>query len=93
MTHPPIYGIEGFGHISEKGLQVLSKKELLARIKGMPLKTFVHCFHGKQNRISFHRNITSRKLGHLDVCGPLKVRTLGGALYFVTFIDDHSRKV
>ena len=86
------------GHMSEKGLQVLSKKELLAGIKGTPLKTCVHCFHGKQNRISFRRNIASRKshvldLVHSDVCGPLKVRTLGGALYFVTFIDDHSRKV
>ena len=86
------------GHMSEKGLQVLSKKELLAGIKGTPLKTCVHCFHGKQNRISFRRNIASRKshvldLVHLDVCGPLKVRTLGGDLYFVTFIDDHSRKV
>ena len=36
-------------HMSEKGLQVLSKKELLAGIKGTPLKTCVHCFHGKQN--------------------------------------------
>ncbi|KAL6327382.1 hypothetical protein AAG906_019072 [Vitis piasezkii] len=86
------------GHMSEKGLQVLSKKELLAGIKGTPLKTCVHCFHGKQNRISFRRNIAFRKshvldLIHSDVCGPLKVRTLGGALYFVTFIDDHSRKV
>ena len=86
------------GHMSEKGLQVLSKKELLAGIKGTPLKTCVHCFHGNQNRISFRRNIASRKshvldLVHLDVCGPLKVRTLGGDLYFVTFIDDHSRKV
>ena len=30
------------GHMSEKGLQFLSKKELLAGIKGMPLKTCVH---------------------------------------------------
>ena len=83
--------------MSEKGLQVLSKKELLAGIKGTPLKTCVHCFHGKQNIISFRRNIASRKshvldLVHYDVCGPLKVRTLGGALYFITFIDDYSRK-
>ena len=29
------------GHMSEKGLQVLSKKELLEGIKGTPLKTCV----------------------------------------------------
>ena len=28
-----------------------------------------------------------------DVCGPMKMRSLGGSLYFVTFIDDHSRKL
>ena len=33
------------------------------------------------------------ELVYFDVCGPLKVRSNGGALYFVTFIDDHSRKL
>ena len=28
-----------------------------------------------------------------DVCGPIDVETLGGNKYFVTFIDDASRKV
>ena len=52
----------------------------------------------KQHRVSFRSSFPSRKsnvldLIHSDVCGPLKVRSHGGALYFVTFIDDHSRKV
>ncbi|CAN0846213.1 Retrovirus-related Pol polyprotein from transposon TNT 1-94 [Linum grandiflorum] len=42
------------GHLSEKGLQILSKKQLLPGAKD---------------------------------------KTLGGASYYVTFIDDHSRKV
>ena len=28
---------------------------------------------------------------HSDVCGPFNVSTMGGARYFVTFIDNHSR--
>ena len=28
-----------------------------------------------------------------DLCGLIKTKTLGGALYFVTFIDDCSRKL
>ena len=32
-------------------------------------------------------------LVYSDVCGPMKTKTLGGSLYFVTFIDDHSRKI
>ncbi len=29
----------------------------------------------------------------LDVCGPMRTTSLGGARYFVTYIDDFSRKV
>ena len=29
---------------------------------------------------------------HSDVCGPFRTSSLGGARYFVTFIDDYSRK-
>ena len=32
-------------------------------------------------------------LVYYDVCGPMKTKTLSGSLYFVTFIDDHSRKI
>ena len=30
---------------------------------------------------------------HSDVCGPMPMASMGGALYFVTFIDDFSQKV
>jgi hypothetical protein len=33
------------------------------------------------------------ELVHSDACAPLKLRSIGGALYFVTFIDDYSRKL
>ena len=29
---------------------------------------------------------------HSNVCGPMPVKSLGGSLYYVTFIDDFSRK-
>ena len=32
------------------------------------------------------------KLIHTDVCGPMSTNSIGGARYFVTFIDDNSRK-
>ncbi|GJR77028.1 putative RNA-directed DNA polymerase [Tanacetum coccineum] len=31
-------------------------------------------------------------LVHSDVCGPMKTKTMVGVLYFVTSIDDHSRR-
>ncbi len=30
---------------------------------------------------------------HSDVCDPMRTTSLGGARYFVTYIDDFSRKV
>jgi hypothetical protein len=30
---------------------------------------------------------------HSDVCGPMRTTSLGGARYFVTYIDDFSRNV
>ena len=63
----------------------------------MPLKTCDHCLVGKAHRVGFHTYPLSRRLNviyliHTDVC-TMKTRTVGGALYFVTFMDDHSRKV
>ena len=31
-------------------------------------------------------------LVHSDLCGPITVASLGGYHYYVTFIDDYSRK-
>ena len=33
------------------------------------------------------------QLVHSDVCGPMPMASMGGALYFVTFIDDFLQKV
>ena len=33
------------------------------------------------------------ELIHSDLCGPMENQSLGGARYFLTFIDDFSRKV
>ena len=33
------------------------------------------------------------ELVHTDICGPMPERSLGGSRYFITFIDDCTRKV
>ena len=33
----------------------------------------------------------SLDLIHFDVCGPLSINSRGCFIYFITFIDDHSR--
>uniref|UniRef100_A0A251S0B4 Putative ribonuclease H-like domain-containing protein n=1 Tax=Helianthus annuus TaxID=4232 RepID=A0A251S0B4_HELAN len=84
--------------MSEKGMSILLKKNALPDLHDVHLKKCSHCLAGKQKRVSFkshppHRRDNILDLIHSDVCGPMKTRTLGGCLYFVTFIDDHSRKV
>ncbi|RDY03729.1 hypothetical protein CR513_12653, partial [Mucuna pruriens] len=80
-------------HISEK-----AKKDMLLGLKNAELEKCSHCMAGKQTRVSFKKHPPSRKselleLVHSDVCGPLKVKSFSRALYFVTFIDDCSRKL
>ncbi|CAH9075454.1 unnamed protein product [Cuscuta epithymum] len=113
MTHPKIFKDrvnavvntdmtdlwhKRLGHMSEKGMSLLLKRNVLPGVHDIHLKKCSHCLAGKQNRVSFKSHPPSRKesildLVHSDVCGPMKTRTLGGCSYFVTFIDDHSRKV
>ena len=85
-------------HMSQKGIDALIKKGYLPSIEGSCSKACVDCLVGKQSRVAFkttppHRASEILELVHSDLCGPMKTRSLGGALYFVTFIDDHSRKV
>ena len=84
-------------HISEKGLPILAKKSLSPFAKGMSLKPCDYCLLGKQHRVSFHILSTRKSnvldLVYSDVCDPIDVESLGGNKYFVTFIDDASRKV
>ncbi|KAK6145814.1 hypothetical protein DH2020_019683 [Rehmannia glutinosa] len=79
------------------GLEVLTRKKLLPEVTSMPLQTCVDCLIGKQHRVAFKSFSPSRKshpldLVHTDLCY-MKDRSLGGAIYFVTFINDFSRKV
>jgi len=85
-------------HISEKGLNCLAKKDMFPGLKNADLEKCSHFMVGKQTRVSFKKHPPSRKsklleLVHSDVCGPLKVKSFSGALYFVTFIDECSKKL
>ena len=57
-----------------------------------------HCLYGKQALNSQSIVINKKqsvplKLVHRDLCGPMPIVSMGGASYFVTFIDDFSCKV
>lgn len=81
---------------SQKVLDILVKKICLP-VKGTPLKTCTHCFSGKQYIVSFHsygpyRSQNILGLFHTNVL-TTDDKYLGHAFHFVTFTNDHIRKV
>ena len=69
--------------------------EVLSLIKNEHLECSAFAL-GKQHRNEFlvhqeTRQTSLLELIHTDLCGPMQTRSLGGASYFLTFIDDRSR--
>ena len=88
------------GHISMQTLQNMLRKNV---VNGLPKlniceisKVCEACQYGKQNRLSFplegYRSKNLLDLIHTDVWGPTKNAFTGNCRFYVTFIDDYSRK-
>ncbi|GJV24619.1 retrovirus-related pol polyprotein from transposon TNT 1-94 [Tanacetum coccineum] len=88
-----------FGHLHFNGLKELARKNM---VHGLPNLNYddhfcEDCVLGKQTWTSFPRNANYRakellELIHSDLCGPHSPVSFGNKRYFVTFIDDFSRK-
>ena len=71
-------------------------------VKGLPLiekpdSLCEGCILGKQHRESFPSGKSIRakaplEIIHSDLCGPMQAPSLAGTQYFLTFIDDFTRK-
>lgn len=87
-------------HLSFKGLDTLIKKDMA---NGMPSlkdleETYSNCLMGKQHRETIPKHVKWRakeklELIHSYVCEPIMPASNGGSSYFITFIDDFSRKI
>jgi hypothetical protein len=86
------------GHIGEKGLRAMQRKGMVEGFPecGLEVDFCEHCIYGKQSRVRFPSGATREngilELVHSDVFGLVTVPSLGGSLYYVSFIDDFSRK-
>jgi transposase InsO family protein len=89
------------GHLSESGMKSLISS---AAVHGLELSSSLTlaqcegCLYGKHIRQPFpsaseHRATVPLELIHTDLCGPMKFASLGGSRYFVSFIDDYSRRI
>ena len=88
-----------FGHLS---YQNMAKVPNLVTGVQVPTEAFQAagqqvcepCLLGKQTRLSFPESETVRQqpleLVHMDLCGPLPVKSLGGSQYIATFLDDYT---
>ena len=85
-------------HMSEKGMKTLLSKGKLPDLKNVDVGLCEDCIFGKQKKVSFIKIGKTPKterleLVHTDVCGPSPVSSLAGSLYYVSFIDDCTRKL
>jgi hypothetical protein len=87
------------GHFHVQGIRRMIQARLVTGLSKMTLsdvsgETYMR---GKQSRkpiLKIKTTTTSQvlELVHTDICGSFHVKSLGGAQYFISFIDDFSRK-
>lgn len=88
-----------FGHINYGSLIYMHTHDL---VRGLPNinkidKICEGFIMGKHSREAFPQEMVWRaeiplELTHSDVCGPMKIPSIGGSIYMLTFIDDFNKK-
>ncbi|GAA0147836.1 transmembrane signal receptor [Lithospermum erythrorhizon] len=83
----------------QKDKETLQSKQMVRGLPEFKTESFtcVDCLNGKQTRAAIpkQRNWRASKnleLIHSDLCGPISPTSNSGKRYFLSFIDDHSRK-
>lgn len=82
--------------MSQRGMQVLSKRDLLSGHKMQNLELCEHCVFGKLHHSKFpkkgvHQRKETLDYIHSDCWGPARVESIAGHRYFLSIIDDYSR--
>ncbi|KAL0413795.1 UNVERIFIED_CONTAM: Retrovirus-related Pol polyprotein from transposon TNT 1-94 [Sesamum radiatum] len=88
------------GHMSVKGLDLLHKQGMLKE-KCDDMSFCDDCILGKHHKVQFPSSSSQKPSSslcildyvHADVWGPANVPTHGGNRYFLSIIDNYSRKV
>lgn len=89
-----------FCHVNMKTIQELSKGNLVRGLDNININD-MHC---NSCSVSKSTKAPCKELGsrqtknvleliHSDLCGPMPIKSIGGAKYFLTFTDDYSKKV
>jgi hypothetical protein len=84
-------------HLSKASITYLSKASYIPKVSFSDHQFYEHCQYGKKvatpHPTSVPRESSTLDLVHSDIYGPMPHQSLDGASYFITFIDDATRKV
>lgn len=87
-----------YGHLNVNDLKRLAVNDMVSGLNITSTMDNLNCeickkckIHQLPYRSSENRAKSVLELVHSDICGPIETESLGGAKYFATFIDDHSR--
>lgn len=86
------------GHMSEKGMKLLLNDGKIPKLKSVDHHLCKSCVFGKQERVSFligGRELKHDRLElvHTNVYKPATVSSFRGSYYYITFIDDSTKKL
>jgi len=85
------------GHLNFTDLQRITEYTEGVELSKKGNQVCTTCLEGKMSRQPFKNTGTRApellQLIHSDLCGPMETSSIGGARYYVTFLDDYSRKV
>lgn len=90
-----------FGHLGVRSLQKLARDNMIDSFDfdaSSDLTFCETCVGGKHHKSQFPKGTSTRSneplgLIHSDICGKLNSKSLSGAEYFLTFVDDKTRYV
>lgn len=88
-----------YGHLNFTGLKTLQQKNMVTGFPQIqsPSEICEECILGKQHRDAFPKGGTWRatqvfQLVQSNICGSINPTSNSNKRYFITFIDDYSRK-
>ena len=85
-------------YTSQNGMEILSRYGCWPKFSFSNYAHFLNIAN-RASKLEMHIRPTSTHLldhwifVHMNVCGSIPTRSLGDVLYFITFIDDATRKV
>ena len=85
------------GHVGEKGIGALARQGAIKVGASDSIGRCESCILGKAKKLPYatgrHSSTAPFMYVHSDLWGPAQTESMGGGKYFISLIDDYSRKV